>query len=138
MEGIIMGFDLKTEFGTDEKKEIEGVWEDMGDGFSIKIARANNPNYDKWFTRLTKGIKRQLRNDTVPEEKSRAIMIQIMAKTILLDWKGMFEDGKEVKYSEKEAVRVLTEYKDFRTTITEMSSSITLFRMEEDEDAEKN
>ena len=133
-----MSFDIRKEFLTDEKKEIEGVWESIGEGCSIKVARANNPNYNKWFTRLTKPVRRQLRNDTLPEKKSEQILIKLMAKTILLDWEGMYEGGVELEYSEENAIRLLTEYKDFRQQVDDLSKSIELFRAEEDEEAEKN
>ena len=133
-----MSFDIKKEFLTDEKKEIEGVWESIGEGCNIKVARANNPNYNKWFTRLTKPVRRQLRNETLPEKKSEQILIKLMAKTILLDWEGMYEGGVELEYSEENAIRLLTEYKDFRQQVDDLSKSIELFRAEEDEEAEKN
>ena len=133
-----MGFDIKKEYSTDETKETDGVWETIGEGCRIKVARANNTNYNKWFTRLTKPFKQQLRRDTMPEKKSEEILIKLMAKTILLDWEGMFEGEVELEYSEANAIRLLTDYKDFRQQVDDLSKSIELFREEEDEDAEKN
>jgi len=133
-----MGFDIKKEYSTDEKKETDGVWETIGDGCKVRVARANNSNYNKWFTRLTKPFKQQLRRDTMPEKKSEEILIKLMAKTILLDWEGMHEDGVELEYTEENAIHLLTEYKDFRQQIDDLSKSIELFREEEDEEAEKN
>jgi archaellum component FlaC len=61
-----------------------------------------------------------------------------MADCIVLDWKGLEEDGKAVKFSKEECVRVLKEYKDFRDHVSELANSMEIFRQEMDAEAEKN
>ena len=133
-----MGFDIAKEFGTDESKEIEGVWEDMGNGCRLLIAREGNPKYKKAFTRMTKPYRQQIRRETLSDEKAEEITIKIMAETILLNWEGLEEDGNPVEYSKAEAVRMLTKYRDFRNHVSELAGSISLFKQTEDEESEKN
>ena len=61
-----------------------------------------------------------------------------MAKCILLDWKGLQEDGKDLPYSYDNAVRILTEYRDLRDYVSDIANEIETFKLEEDEEAEKN
>ena len=61
-----------------------------------------------------------------------------MTECIILDWKGLEEDGKTVKYSKAECTRILKEYKDFRDHVSELANSMELFKNEMDAEAEKN
>lgn len=130
--------DIKKEFGTDSKKEVEGVWEDFGDGLEVKIARIGNPIYQKAFQKISKPHKKAIRRGTLRDEKAEELLIEAMAKAIVLDWKGLEEDGKEVPYNHNNCVKILTEYKDFREQVSEFATEIEAFRCDEDEEAEKN
>ena len=48
------------------------------------------------------------------------------------------EDGIEVPFSDEAALRILTDYKDLRDYISDISNDIEVFKQEDDEDAEKN
>ena len=87
--------DLKDLFGVDEEKATEGVWVPLGKGVEVKVARANNPKYQKLVTRLLRPHRRVIRRggeaaDAVMEE----ILNRAMAQAILLDWKNIEIDGK--------------------------------------------
>lgn len=132
-------FDIKKEFGTDTQKEIEGVWiDDFGEGLKIKIARIGNPEYQKLFNRISKPHRKAIRRGTLKDETAEKLLIQAMAKGIVLDWKGLSEDGVEIPYSYENALRLLTDYKDFREQVTEVATEIEAFRTEDEEEAEKN
>ena len=59
-------------------------------------------------------------------------------EAIVLDWKGLEEDGKAVPYNQANCIRILTDYKDFREQISEIANEMESFKIAEDEDAEKN
>ena len=126
--------DISKEYATDEKKELEGVWEDIGDGGRILIARTNNPKYEKLFTKLIKPHRGRLRRGNLSDELSKEITVKLLADTILLDWEGIEEDGESLQYSKPEAERLLKDYKDFRNMVSEMAGEIDLFRQEEEEE----
>jgi len=130
--------DIRKEYGTDSKKEIEGVWEDFGDGCEVLIARIGNEEYSKYFQKISRPYKKQIRRDTLHEDKARELLVDSMAEKIVLSWKGLKEDGKLVPYTKKEAIRVLNEYKDFRDAIMEIAGEMETFKNIDDEDAEKN
>lgn len=130
--------DVKKLFGTDKKKELEGVWHDLGEGLEVLVARIGNPKYKKRFQAITKPHRRALDRKTLPDEVAERLMIQCMSETILLDWKGLEEDGKEVPYSTENAIRILTEYRDLREYIDDISKELEGYKQEEDEEAIDN
>ena len=130
--------DVKKIFGTNKTDEIEGKWNDIGDGIQILVARIGNPEYQKEFQRISKPHKRALRRGSLNDEVAERLLIKVMAKNILLDWKGLEEDGVVVPYSYDNAIRILTEYKDLRDYVSDIANEMESFKAEEDEEAEKN
>jgi len=130
--------DIKKAFATDKEKEKNGVWLDVGPNCKTLIARVGNPNYLREFKRLTKVHTQSIRRGIMEEEVADAILIKVMAKTILLDWEGMEEDGEPIPYSVDAAIRLLTMYKDFRDLISEISNTMDAYKVEVEEDSEKN
>ena len=130
--------DIKKLFGTDPEKEKDGVWQPVGDGMEIKVAKLNNPTYNKRFEFLTKPYRRALRKGTLSNDVAESLMIQCLAETILLDWKGLEEKGKVVKYSVENAIKLLTDYPEFRGTINDIANELAIFQEIEDEEAAEN
>lgn len=130
--------DIKKTFGVDKQKELEGVWEDLGDGTKVLVARSGNPKFNRLLQKLSRPHRHAIRNDSLPDDIANEMLIKAMAKTVLLNWEGMKEDGKEIIYSYGEAVRLLTEYVDFRDYIAGLSRTMDIFRAIEDEEAEGN
>jgi len=130
--------DLKKMFGTDKSKEIEGTWNDIGENVRVKVARIGNPEYQKEFQKISKPHQRAIRRGSLNNEVAEKLLIRVMAKTILLDWEGLQEDGADVPYSYENAVRILTEYRDLRDYVSDIANEMEAFRAELDEEAEKN
>ena len=129
-----MTFDLQKEFATDEKSELEGIWENVGIGAKVLVARVGNKNYTERFKRLGKGLQRQLDRGTLPEDNQAAILISIMADTILLDWDGFSDGGEAVIYSKDKAKEMLKKYPDFRQFIWDIANDIELYRVRDREE----
>jgi len=130
--------DIKKSFGTSTELENDGVWVDLGDGASIKVARAGNKSNRALIKRLIAPHKVALRNDKLPDETLEKLTIEAMASTILLDWKGIDEDGKPVPYNTQNALRLLTDYKDFRDQVSAFSSELALFQVHDEAAVTKN
>jgi hypothetical protein len=130
--------DISKEYKTDEDLEVKGKEFDFGDDCFCTIARRGNPEYIKVMRRLMKPYKRQLRADRVPDAVQEEISIRVIAMTILKGWRGMKEDGVEVPYNSENCIRILTEYKDFREQVSEISDEMEHYRIADDEDAEGN
>ena len=118
------------DFKTDRDKEKDGVWEDLGDGCSVLVARYGNQAMVNAYRKYPRVLRQRLESGQVDDDKSSNIMAKVMADTILLDWKGLKEDGKEVPYSKEECVRVLIEYPDVRLMIFEIANEAQLYHDE--------
>ncbi len=117
----------------DLKKQSEGTWIDVDGTTQVLIARMNNPKFKRMFEKLAapyrSAIKRNFTDDDIAED----IMTKVIAKTILLGWKGLTRDGKEVVYSVKEAELILStpELATFKDLVIESANDEENFRAEE-------
>lgn len=132
--------DLFQEFATDTKAEDEGVWEPYSDEVSFLIGRTHNKRYDATITSLVAKHKRQLDAKTdASRAKSEELMIETMAKTILLDWKGDFNFQGQLMgpYTVDKAKKLLA-VKDFRAWVSNIADDMERFKVaSKEEDAEK-
>lgn len=123
-----MAIDLFTEFSTDLAAEQNGVWEDYAEGVSFLIARANNKKYSRMITKAFEKHRRlmEAKNDA-SEAKAEELIIDVMANTILLGWKGVVFKGATLEYSVENA-RTMLALKDFRRWVAEKSEDIDRFK----------
>ena len=139
-----MVFDLKAQFGTDAELEVEGVWEDLGeaeegrDPPGVLIARVGNKAYTKEYQKVPRGIRRQMENGTLPDGMGDQVVCKLLAKTILLNWRGLADGGKELDYNYENATAHLLKYKDFRELVWEIGNDQARFRQEDIEETTKN
>ena len=140
-----MAFDLKKQFDTNEQLEIEGVWEDLDeakdgeDPPGILVARVGNKAYLKEYQKVPAGLRRQLDNGTLPDGVQSPIINKLLARTILLDWRGIVDDGEPIgDYCYEEGVKYLSRYKDFREFVWSTGNDLARFRDEDMEEDSKN
>jgi hypothetical protein len=128
-----------SKFQTSKSAEEDGIWVDVdGNGTKVKVARINNARYKKYFQKITKPYKRQIRNGTLAEELAEKLLVDALANTILLDWKGFTKDGEDFLYSVDNARSFLQESADFRDFVSDAANEMENFRGEELEEARGN
>lgn len=128
-----------SKFQTNKAMEEEGVWVDVdGNGTRIKVARINNARYKKYFQKITKPYKRQIRTGTLSEDLAEKLLVDALANTILLDWKGFTKDGQDYPYSVDNARAFLAESADFRDFVSDAANEMETFRAAEVEEARGN
>ena len=130
-------FDLSKQ-RTDEKAEVDGVWEDLGSGAKIKIARLGNPKYNRRLKALLKPHKRAIRADSLEPKIMDDAIYTALSETVIIDWKGIAVDGKEIKFSKANALKLLREEKYFRDLVSDCSQDASLFKLHEQEEGSKN
>ena len=125
---------------TDLKKENEGVWTDFAAGIQLKIARARNPKYSELFRDLIEPHRKDIRNEKLEMEDFADILLQIRARTILLDWRNIEENGVSVPYSPEKAMVYFRdlELKDFYNFVIAVSENADQYKKDLIKDAEKN
>ncbi len=133
-----MALDLDKQYKTSPDLEEHGVWEEVGDGAKLLVARTNNPAYVRAYRRIPRGIRRQFEAGTLSESMSDGIICGIMAKTVLLDFKNLAIGGKALKYSEEAAKKILADYPDFRELVWQIANETQRFHEDSVEEDAKN
>lgn len=118
-------------YRTDRAAEEEGVWIDLDDQTTVRVARSNSKRFAEALNKHRKPHRQAIRSGTLPEETADAIVIGAIADAVLLDWKGLQEDGKEVPATLENRVRVLSQYPDFRNVVAELAADMANFRAAE-------
>jgi len=130
--------DLNKTFKTDIELENKGTWVEVGNGCELLLGRVGGDNYNKVFGEISKPYRLQIRTSTLSDADADSILTESIARAVLLDWKGLFIDEEELEYSVDNAIKVLTEYKDFKKLVTELASDIEQYRVSEEEQASGN
>lgn len=125
-----MALDLAKQFKTDELKELEGIWEDLGEGAKVLIARIGNKNYTEAYKKVPRGIRRMIERGALRDSKVDDLICELIAATILLDWKEIEFKGKAIKYSPENAKKVLLYLPEFRELIWEIANDFQRFHDE--------
>lgn len=130
--------DIAKRFGTNPQLEQEGVWVDLGDGARVRIARRDTVRYRETLRKESAPYRQVARAGLLSDETSNQILVKVLARTVLLDWEGITEDGQPVPYSYENAVRLLTTYRDFLEFVTTASGEAEAFKAESDRADLKN
>lgn len=140
-------------FATDEKATTTGVIIDYGD-FRVRIAQAGqgNKEYLKLAEKKLKPIRKALDVGAVSSERQRAIMVEIFADTIILNWEVKIKDGKKetwksgieaedgsiLPFNRENVMDALTKLPELFLDLQEQATSIANFRRVEIEEDSKN
>ncbi|MDA3832852.1 MAG: hypothetical protein PF495_05595 [Spirochaetales bacterium] len=126
--------DIFEKYATDAKLEAEGVWHDLDAKSSICVARAENPNHTKMMTAVYEENEHKLKDNP---ELDTLLTNDIIAKTLLKNWKGFTYKGKPLPYSIANAVKLLA-HKDFKNMVIRLSVDARNFKAKLDENDVKN
>ncbi len=107
------------EFDTDETKEKNGVWVPIDVDLEVKVRRMFNPEFDRFIAQRQRG--RRPTQDTGSQ-----LIIEAMAETVLLGWKGFTENKKDYKWSKERGLAMLQK-RDFRNMVTLAASETQNF-----------
>lgn len=136
-------------FETDGEMEVNGVVLDYSD-FRIRIAHAGGANkrFLTYGEVKLKPLNRAIQAGTVSNERARAIMADIYAETIILDWetrigeefkKGIEgRDGKLLPFNKENVKQTLLNLPKLADDIQEQAQSMANFRKERLEEEAKN
>lgn len=125
-------------FQTDESKENEGVWVPVEKDVAIKIARAFNKHFVQRYRNLPRAVQKRIQDGTISSRRDEEVFCELLAETVVVDWKGFTDDGKLVPFSRDNAEKFLLKYKEFRAFAWELANDMALFKLEENEDDAKN
>lgn len=132
-------FDVFDKFATDEKKELQGAEVVLEQGVSLRIARADNINFLNLLQQEADAMAEKTENMSEDEayDFDRKSLLRVLAKTVLLGWKGLSYKGKPIKYNEENAMMLL-KHKDFRKLVMQHASDFANFKARLEDEDEKN
>ncbi len=119
------GFDLNS-FRTSEVLENAGVWRNLGNEARVLIARLGNAEFSKMFNDLVAPYAET--GAKVPPEVQKEITAKCLARTVVLDWENFFDGDEPVLHSYENALRFLTEVKDFRELIVKLAGDMDSYK----------
>lgn len=130
--------DIRKIYSTNEEKVTEGVWVPFGDA-EIKLKRAGGSNkaFNESYEKAMKPHRFNMVRGKIDDETIRKININLYAKHIITDWKGIKEDGVEVPFSAEKFIEYATEFPEWWTEIVLAATEITNFQDDEDEELVK-
>jgi hypothetical protein len=126
--------DIFDVYATDETAEVEGRWFPLDKKTKVLVARTGNANYLKAIRQRMKAAQIDTEDQSDDNEKLVTdLIIETMAETVLLGWKGMSMKGEELTYSKTNAMKALA-VKGFRARISSIADKLESFRVKEEED----
>lgn len=120
--------DILSSFSTDEKLENEGKVFPLSKTASIKVARSGNAKYVALLRQKMSEAQLDLVGGDEADQLAEAILIDVMAETILVGWKGIKEGDTDVPYSVGKAKEYL-KVKDFRRKVSSLSENFEAFKL---------
>lgn len=131
--------DIRKLFGSNKTKESEGAWVPIGGGIEVKVKRAGQAN--KEFAaeqmKMLKPFSKQIAMNTMDMDVLRQINAKLFAKHVIVDWRGISENGEKVPFSKEKFIEYATEMPDFFSDIFTAATELQNFQDAEDAELEK-
>lgn len=126
--------DIFNQFASDSTLENSGTWVTVGDA-ALLLARIGNVKYSKMLTELVEKNEVLLgAGDDAADKLNEDLMVEVLAKTVLLNWKGNFSyKGQPLSYSLDNAKMVLA-HTDFRKLIVKQATDLANFKAKQEEE----
>lgn len=118
----------------DPQLEQSGVWVEYDETTQFLIGSLNSPRYRKAY-RDALDKARMGQRTKMTDEQADAVNIAVMAKSVLLDWKGVHMDGKDYPATDDNKIYVLTNCPQVREFVVARATNFELFKRENLEEA---
>lgn len=136
--------DIFQAMAVDLVAEKEGVW--VNDfpvkGLDIKIARANNDQFQQVYAELLEAVDERATKEgrDKTEDETLEVLTRAMSRTLIMGWRQGGQatlrfKGEDLEYSEANAYRVLSdpEMRDFRDRVWQRTHTFDLFKKHREE-----
>lgn len=120
-------------FGTDREAEENGKWFVITDEISFKLRRFKSAHATKVRESLEKPYERLRKNGAIPADAMKKVVLQTMANSIIVDWKGVFDvDGNELLFTPEIALDLLEALPEMADELASLAAQMDNFREEDD------
>ena len=116
-----------------DKKKEKGIWVDYF-GVELRIARYKISTAIEKFESISIGSKNKKRfSSNIHDIETRPIMIEVLAETVLIDWRNFSFKNKKVPYSKEAAITLMTNDLDLLDFISSYSMNINNYLLEDED-----
>lgn len=138
--------DFFSAFMTDPALEEQGrpFDKEFGPNVTMILARSGNSTYNRMATQLYEAHKFTLDQKETEQDRKEAefrnneIMVEILAKTVLLGWSGdVMYDKQPLPYNMENAKKLLR-MKDFRMLVEKLSGKFENYLLKREQEDSKN
>ena len=131
-----MSLDLGEKYGSNPKAEIDGVWQELGGGAAIKVARLGNKEAQRAYKKMPKAVRNMVDEGTMDGTQAESFLAGYLADNILKDWRGLADGGKDLPdYTTEEGKKFMLRFRRFRERVWELAADDDLFNVEAEQDA---
>jgi hypothetical protein len=128
---------------TDENSEENGKWfnDIFGDGTNVdlKIRSIGSKEAQAAIRKYNNQYRKFVKNGKLPEDIDKKVGILILSDAILMDWRGVVgKDGVPIECTFDTRVELLTRLKRLAGIVQNLSSNLSFWRKEVEEDTSKN
>ena len=131
--------DIRKLFGSNKTKETEGAWCPIGGGIEVKVKRAGQTNkeFSAEQMKMLKPFSKQIAMNTMDMDVLRQINAKLLAKHVIVDWRGVSIDGEEIPFSKEKFLEFANEMPDFYLDVFTAATELQNFQDDEDAELEK-
>ena len=112
--------DLK-KIRVDPKKRDNGVWFDYDDETSFLLRSYQSKAVKDTQDKVRKPYAKRLLRGTLSGDKIDELAMQVISSSVILDWKGVTDGGKAVKYTAARGMELLTKSESVRAEIADFA-----------------
>jgi len=94
---------------------------DLGEGAKVKIRSVRSDQFQDKLEELQRPHKKRIRRGTLPKAEQEALAAKLFAMAVIVDWKGITEEGKPFKYNTSNAERLMREYVKMADWVTDFA-----------------
>lgn len=109
---------------TDKEAAEKGRWFEF-DGAHFRIAAHGNPAFQKALLKVGKKNRGEIQREDLVA--INGMTLEVMSRTILLDWKGVKNGDQDFPYSPANALHLMTVAEGFRKWVEEQAMSASNF-----------
>lgn len=128
-----------TDYATDPLAEQDGKWFDISTDMRVQLRSYSSQKSKEVRKILDKpydGIRRA--GGVIPDDIQEKLLIQQMARAIIVNWTGLTENKVEVPFSVAKAEELLTKYPKFRNQLAMIVANESSFDAEKLDESVKN
>lgn len=120
---------LYSKFKTNSSKVKKGIEVKIEEAIFILRPMSNeNKEYQKALADMQAAYRVQLKTNTLPDEKLRALVRDVFCQTVLIGWKNVTdEDGKELEFNHENTIKVMEDLDAVYTTLLEIAQDYSSF-----------